>query len=228
MIHCDLLKQIPLFNFLSEQQLNDLSASVRLQTVKQGQVIFHRGDEGTALYIIKSGAVKIVLSSRLGSEIIAGIYSDGDFFGELELLDGESRYADAIAIKPSELFVLRRNDFLMFIQSDLNAARSIICSITKHLRKTHDLLKDVCSLTISQRLAKTILELGSIHGRKEEKGIFIDLSLTQKELGDMVGATRESINKELKALRKKGMITTVGNRITICDMSGLKRQANLF
>ena len=225
MIHCDLLKQIPLFNFLSEQQLNDLSASVRLQTVKQGQVIFHRGDEGTALYIIKSGAVKIVLSSSLGNEIIAGIFSGGDFFGEMALLDGEPRYADAIAVKPSELFVLRRNDFLRFIQSDLNTARSILFSITRRLRKTHDLLEDVCSLTISQRLAKLILELGKIYGYKGEKGIFINLYLTQKELGDMVGATRESINKELKALRTKGIIEIANNRIKICDSIQLESRA---
>ena len=225
MIYCDLLKQIPLFNFLGEQQLNDLSASVRLQTVKQGQAIFHKGDEGTALYIIKSGAVKIVLSSGLGDEIIAGIFSDGDFFGEMALLDGEPRYADAIAIKPSELLVLRRNDFLRFIQSDLNAARSILFSITKRLRKTHDLLEDVCCLTISQRLAKSILELGKIYGYKGEKGIFINLYLTQKELGDMVGATRESINKELKALRTKGIIEIANNRIKICDAIQLESRA---
>ena len=217
-----LLKQIPLFNSLMDASLNTLAASLRLLSVRQGQAIFHRGDEGTALYIIKSGAVKIVLSSRSGAEIIASIYSKGDFFGEMALLDGEPRYADAIAVKPSEVFVLRRNDFLMFIRSDLNAARSILFSITKRLRKTHDLLEDVCCLKISQRLAKTILGLGKFYGHKEEKGIFIDLSLTQKELGDMIGATRESINKEIKALRKKGMIATVGNHITICDMFGLK------
>ena len=223
-IHRELLKQIPLFNSLMDASLNTLAASLRLQTVRQGQVIFHKGDEGTALYIIKSGAVKIVLSSRLGAEIIASIHSEGDFFGEMALLDGEPRYADAIAVKPSEMLVLRQNDFFSFIQSDINAARSILYSLTRRLRKTHDLLRDICWLTISQRLAKLILELGNIYGLKEEKGIFIDLALTQKELGDMVGATRESINKELKALRTKGIIEMASNRIKICDPFRLRHQ----
>ncbi|MBC8393080.1 MAG: Crp/Fnr family transcriptional regulator [Deltaproteobacteria bacterium] len=224
MFRNELLKQIPLFNSLMDASLNTLAASLRLQTVRQGQVIFHKGDEGTALYIIKSGAVKIVLSSRLGAEIIASIHSEGDFFGEMALLDGEPRYADAIAVKPSEMLVLRQNDFFSFIQSDINAARSILYSLTRRLRKTHDLLRDICWLTISQRLAKLILELGNIYGLKEEKGIFIDLALTQKELGDMVGATRESINKELKALRTKGIIEMASNRIKICDPFRLRHQ----
>jgi len=224
MFRNELLKQIPLFNSLMDASLNTLAASLRLQTVRQGQVIFHKGDEGTALYIIKSGAVKIVLSSRLGAEIIASIHSEGDFFGEMALLDGEPRYADAIAVKPSEMLVLRQNDFFSFIQSDINAARSILYSLTRRLRKTHDLLRDICWLTISQRLAKLILELGNIYGLKEEKGIFIDLALTQKELGDMVGATRESINKELKTLRTKGIIEMASNRIKICDPFRLRHQ----
>jgi len=221
----ELLRKIPLFSPLSDEILSNLYSTVRLQKIKQGQVIFRKGDEGTALYILRSGTIKIVLPSRLGAEIIVSIFSDGDFFGEMALLDGEPRSADAVAIKPSELLVLSRNDFLSFLQSDANAVNSILSVLTKRLRKTHDLLEDVCFLTISQRLSKLILELGKIYGRNEGDSIILDISLTQKELGDMIGATRESINKELKMLRERGLIEMKGNQIQICDLSRLKRKA---
>lgn len=226
MFHAGFLKQIPLFNFLADHNINTLAASVRMIDVKQGQAVFSKGDEGTALYILKSGAIKIVLSSRLGTQIMVNIFSEGDFFGVAALLDGKPRYADAIAIKPSEVLVLRRSDFLSFLQSDINAAKSILHSLTKQLRKTHDFLEAVCFLTISNRLAKLIMELSKIHGRQVGDSIFIDLSFTQKELGDMIGATRESINRELKALCKKGIIAMKGRRIKICDLFRLNRQAS--
>ena len=221
----ELLRKIPLFSALSDEILRNLSNTVRLQKIKQGQVIFRKGDEGTALYILRSGTIKIVLPSRLGAEIIVSIFSDGDFFGEMALLDGEPRSADAVAIKPSELLVLSRKDFLSFLQSDVNAVNSILSVLTKRMRKTHDLLEDVCFLNISQRLSKLILELGKIYGRDEGDCINIDISLTQKELGDMIGATRESINKELKLLRERGLIEMRQNKIQICDLSRLQRKA---
>lgn len=221
----ELLRKIPLFSSLSDEILSNLSTTVRLQNIKQGQVIFRKGDEGTALYILRSGTIKIVLPSRLGAEIIVSIFSGGDFFGEMSLLDGEPRHADAVALEPSELLVLSRNDFLSFLQSDVNAVNAILSVLTKRMRKTHDLLEDVCFLTISQRLSKLILELGKIYGRNEGDSVIIDLSLTQKELGDMIGATRESINKELKLLRERGLIEMKGNQIQICDLSRLKRKA---
>ena len=174
---------------------------------------------------MQSGAIKIVIPSRLGAEIIVSIFSAGDFFGEMALLDGEPRSADAVAINPSEVLIISRNDFLSFLHSDVSAMNSILCELTGRLRKSHDLLEDVCFLTIPQRLAKLILALGKIYGRNEGDSLIIDLSLTQKEFGDMIGATRESINKELRLLRTKGLIEMAGNRIKICDLDRLQRKA---
>lgn len=222
---CDILKKIPLFSSLSDEILKSLSTTVRLQNIKQGQVVFRKGDEGTALYILKSGAIKVVIPSRLGAEIIVSIFKEGDFFGEMSLLDGEPRNADAVAMSPSEVLLISRYDFLSFLHSDENAMNSILCELTGRLRKSHDLLEDVCFLTIPQRLAKLILALGKIYGHEEEDGVIIDLLLTQKELGDMIGATRESINKELRHLRSKGMIETLGGKIKIRNLDRLQRKA---
>ncbi len=217
----ELLKKIPLFAPLGEKDLKVLSESVRLQKVKQGQAIFRKGDEGTALYVLKTGRIKIVLPSSLGDEIIVSIFSEGDFFGEMSLLDGEPRSADAIAIEPCELFILSRNDFLAFLQANLSGVKSILALLSQRLRRTDDFLEDVCFLNISDRLTKALLELAKAHGKKDGGKTSIDLTLTQKELGDLVGATRESVNKELKYLREEGLIATEGNKITIINMKKL-------
>ncbi len=218
----ELIKKIPIFKTLSDSDLNRLSDSLRLKPLKQGQALFWKGDEGTALYIVKKGTIKIVLPSAEGEEIIVTMFSEGDFFGEMALLDGEPRSADAVAIEPSEVFILSRADFLSFLQSNLNAIKSILSLLSKRLRKTDDLLEDTCFLNISARLSKKLIELAKSHGQQKNNKILIDLSLTQKELGDMVGATRESINKELKSLRKQGLIIIEESRIQILDISRLK------
>jgi len=220
----DLIKQIPLFNSLQDADVADLAAAARLKSLKPGQTLFHKGDEGTALYIVKHGTIKIVLPSRIGDEIIVTIITDGDFFGEMALLDGEPRSADAIAIDASQVLILRRQDFLRFLQSNVNAIKAILSLLSKRLRSTDELLEDTCFLSISVRLAKKLVDLAQTHGKKDNDGIQIELSLTQKELGDMIGATRESINKELRGLREKGLIRTQGNRIQIMDMEKLKRK----
>lgn len=221
----ELIKQIPLFKGLEDGDARDLAAATRLMSLKPGQPLFHKGDEGTALYILRKGTIKIVLPSRIGDEIIVTILSDGEYFGEMALLDGEPRSADAIAIDASQVVILRRNDFLLFLQSNLNAMKSILALLSRRLRSTDEMLEDTCFLSVSVRLAKKLVELAASHGSQAaDKTIHIELTLTQKELGDMIGATRESINKELRTLREKGLIKKEGNNIRILDMDGLKRK----
>ncbi|MBF0227283.1 MAG: Crp/Fnr family transcriptional regulator [Desulfobacterales bacterium] len=221
MTNSELLKQIPLFKALSEKDIKDLSMTTRSLSLKSGQALFRKGDEGTALYIVKKGSIKIVLPSKDGNEIIVTIFSENDYFGEMALLDGEPRSADAVAIIVSEVLILRRSDFLAFLQSNSNAIKMILSLLSKRLRKTDELLEDTCFLNISVRLAKKLVELANTHGKQEKDGILIDLSFTQKELGDMVGATRESVNKELKTLRESGTIITDGSKILIVDFNNL-------
>ncbi|MBW2606623.1 MAG: Crp/Fnr family transcriptional regulator [Deltaproteobacteria bacterium] len=221
-----LLNKIPLFNSLSDSDLESLSESVRLQSLKKGQTLFRKGDEGASLYIIKQGTIKIVLPSRLGDEVIVTIFSEGDFFGEMALFDGKPRSADALAMESTKIYMLSRKDFLLFLHSNINAMESILSQLTKRLRDTDDFLEGTCFLNVSARLAKKLLDLAESYGQKDGDKVYIDLNLTQKELGDMIGSTRESINKELKILRDKGLITKQENKIQIIDMARLKRRAH--
>ncbi len=218
-----------MFQSLSDEDIERLAASLRYRPLKKGETLFRKGDEGNSLYIVRSGSIRIVLPSESGEEVSPAILSEGDFFGEMALLDGMSRSADAVALEASEVFALNRRDFLSFLLNNENAIQSIFSFLSMRLRKTDDLLEDVCFFNISTRLARRLVELAANYGRQKEGEdiIRIDLRLTQKDLASMVGVTRESINKEMKVLRERNLISTRENMIQILNLTRLKRRARL-
>ena len=218
------LKEVPLFHSLTAKDTTRLGAVLSRRSLKKGEVVFRKGSEGDALYIVKNGSIKIALPSPDGEEMILALFSRGDFFGEMALVDGMPRSADAVALEPSDLFVLDRKGFLGFLKGNESAIQAILTALSLRLRKTDDLLEDTCFLNISARFAKKLVELAENHGRKEGKAVSIDLDLTQRDLASMVGATRESINKELRILREKGIVCTEGNNILIHNLERLSRR----
>lgn len=221
----DILKKISLFSSLESHAIEKLSQSLRPVSLKQGETLFLKGDEGDCMYIVRRGTIKIVLPSIAGEEIIVALLKKNDFFGVMAMLDGESRSADAVAVTNSEVFLLGRNDFLSILQSDINALKTILFDLSQMIRKTDDFLGDVCFSPISIRLAKKLLELAETSGRVEGNTAYIDIALTQKELGDLVGATRESVNKALKVLRNDDLISIDSNKISITDVETLQIKA---
>lgn len=221
-----ILENVPLFKYLTDADLKHLSMSLRVQRLKKKQVLFRKEDEGTALYIIKKGKVKIVRSSKVGEDVILSIFSEGEFFGEMSLLDQKPRSADAVALEESEVYILNRADFLSFLQKNENAINCILSNLSKRLRKTDDLLEDTSFLTVSGRLAKKLIDLGNEFGVKEKDTVKISLRLTQQDIADLVGTTRESINKEMRILREKGLISTEGDAIKLLDLERLKRRVH--
>jgi CRP-like cAMP-binding protein len=218
-----LLKQIPLFGTFQPADHDQLAGLLRRRNLKKGDVLFRKGDEGTALYIIIKGRMKITVPSKLGDEITLAILSQGDFFGEMALLDSLPRSADATAMEETLLYVLNRSDFLSFLIHNENAVRAILYALSSRLRKTDDFLTEVCFLNISARLARRLLEMSEslIHENNPESSM--KLKLTQKDLASLLGTTRETINRELKILRDRGIVSTSRNLITIHNLELLKR-----
>jgi CRP/FNR family cyclic AMP-dependent transcriptional regulator len=223
-MNISLIKQVPLFKSFQPEDSRRIADLLKDHYLKKGSILFRKGDEGEALYMIIEGKIKISVTSRFGNEVILAVLSDGDFFGEMALLDGLPRSADAVANEDTHLLVLSRSEFLSFIIHNETAAMSIIFSLTQRLRKADDFLADTCFLNIGSRLAKKLLELAEIHGQQEGDTIQIKLVLTQSDLASMVGATRESINKELKKLRDKGLVTKQGRMLMIHNLERLKRR----
>lgn len=217
------LKRVPLFASLSESDLQNLAGLLRPKGIAKGESLFRQGDEGTALYIIMQGRIKISLSRGMEKMTLA-ILGQGEFLGEMALLDGRPRSADAVALEDSRIYALNRQDFLSFLISKDNAVRAILSALSARLRKTDDLLAEMCFLSVSARLAKKLFELTESQSPGEKNRREWTLKISQQELGDILGVSRESINKELKILRDKGILATSRNVIRIYDMESLKNR----
>lgn len=217
------LKKIPLFASLSETDLQNLTSLLRRKQLGKGELLFQQGDEGTALYIIVQGRIKISLSRRMDNVTLA-ILGQAEFLGEMALLDDLPRSADAIALEDSQLYVLNRKDFLSFLSNNGHTVYAILNSLSRRLRKTDDQLAEMCFLNLSARLAKRLVDLAETQEPKAVNPNSYDLNISQQELGNILGVSRESINKELKILRNKGVVSTLRNSIHILDLESLKKR----
>jgi len=218
-----MLRKVPLFAGLSDQELEVLADSLGRRTFGKGMIIFHKGSLGQTLYIIESGKVRIFILSESGQEISVNIYGPGDVFGELALLDGLPRSAGAIALEKTVTLTLHRDDFLRHLEAYPRMARSIMEVLSTRLRYTTVYAESLAFLDVYGRVAAKLLELADRYGVKKD-GIEIDLRLTQAELATWVAATRESVNKVLGTFRDQGLIEIEAQRITVLDLPGLKRR----
>ena len=210
-----LLDQVPLFASLKQDHLNELAGKMTTREYRQSDVIFHKDDPGSILYIIKEGQVKITTPSPDGEEVILAIFTKGDFFGELSLLDECPRSAGAVAMSPTQVYTLHRVDFIDFICRNAELAIDMLATLSRRLRRTDSLVEDAVFLNLPARLAKQLLELSENHGVKTDEGIEIDLHLTQQDLANIVGASRVAVNKQLGLFQSRGLIRVGRQRITL-------------
>jgi CRP-like cAMP-binding protein len=218
----DVLSQIPIFASLGDEDRSSLAERIDRQSFPKGSTLFRRGEPGNALYIIIRGQIRIFASTRQGNEITLALLGAGEFFGEMALLDEQPRSANAEATEDTELHFLDRDNFFSFLMRKESALQAILRALSRRLRRTDDLLTEAYFLQISHRLARKLVEL--CDSVSAEEGDSRPLCVTQLELAGMIGTTRESVNKELNVLRKKGLVQTSRNRITILDLTRLKRR----
>lgn len=218
------LKQVPLFASLSDEEIRALTSVARRRAFRAGEVIFHRDDPGQVLYVIKEGKVKICLISPDGQEISLVVFGKGECFGELALLDGLPRSADAIALEKVECYTLQRSDFHNAIMKNPKISIQVLEVLSKRLRSTDQQVEDLIFLDVYGRVAKKLLELAEAHGTPSGDGVRIEVRLTQQELASMVGASRESVNKVMGYFTDKKFISTDKYRITLHRVEDLKRR----
>jgi len=195
---------------MSDRDLAFLSTKMVKRHYRKDEIVFHKEDPGSTLYIIEQGRVRIYVLSVKGEEVVLAILSSGDFFGELSLLDGRPRSATAQTLEESQMLVLDRHDFVSFLQEHPQAAITMLGILSGRLRQTDGLVEDVVFLDVPARLAKRLLELKEGQADKDEP-----LRVTQSQLASLVGATRESINKAIKLYESRGVLRVARGSITI-------------
>jgi CRP/FNR family transcriptional regulator, cyclic AMP receptor protein len=206
--------------------LSQLTRSLRRRTFQRGEVIFHQGDPGDTLHLMQKGRIKVVLPAESGDEVLLAILGPGNCFGELALLDGESRSATVVAIEPVETLTLGRSDFMAFVRANPETAERLMINLAHIIRKVNEDVADLAFLDLPGRLAKKLLELAHDHGQPMPGGDGVEISvpLTQEELAGMVGATRPSVNKVLGWYEDQGAIQRRGRKIAIFKPEALRQR----
>jgi CRP/FNR family cyclic AMP-dependent transcriptional regulator len=220
-----LFQRHPLFHSLTAGELDDLLAHAKLVRYPARAPLFARGDPGGQMIAVVSGRVRISLTGPDGHELILNVIEAGQLFGEIAMLDGHDRTADATIVEPSELLVIDRRDFLPFLARNSEVAVRLLLTLCGRMRTTTDQIEDIFLLPVGARLAKKLLQMAAADGKPCPDGVRIGARLSQRELGGMLGVSRESINKHLAAWQKAGLVRLENGAITLCDQDEIARLA---
>jgi CRP/FNR family transcriptional regulator, cyclic AMP receptor protein len=206
-----LLRQHPLFRELPAPVIERLGAYMKTRKIARGTPIFAKGDPGSGLLGVLAGSVRISVASADGRDVVLNIIREGEIFGEIALLDGHPRTADAIAISDCELATIERREFLQFLRNQPDVILKFVEILCARLRRTSEQVQDVTFLNLPVRLAKALLRMtagpSSARGRK--------LVITQRELSQIIGRSRESTNKQLRIWQKRGWIRLERGGVTV-------------
>ena len=220
-----ILSEHELLGHLKPKELTKLLTYARVQRFGAGEILFRKGDRGDKLFVVLSG--RIMIGTRLGpgKVNVLDVLGEGRIFGEVALLDGAERAADAVALVESRLMVLERGDFVSFMDDHREAAQRLMAALCKRVRSISEpeSYQAVRFAKLPVRLAKKLLLLAEVHGESTRQGVRIDLKLLQGDLGKMTGTSREGINKQMRSWRKQRLIEDDAGTITISNLKQLKR-----
>jgi CRP/FNR family transcriptional regulator, cyclic AMP receptor protein len=216
------LRQHPIFRELEADALDQLCRYAKQVTLKRGATIFSKGDPGNSLYAVISGTVKISISSPEGRNAILNLIGPGGVFGDMAVLDGQARSADATANTNCEIYVIDRRDFLPFMRSQPALAMKFIELLCARLRRTSDQVEQVILQDLPGRLASALLGLTEKTTAESDRRT---IAITQQEISEMVGMTRESINKQLRAWSARNWVRLEHGAIIVLDDEPLRELA---
>jgi CRP-like cAMP-binding protein len=209
----------PIFGILGPDLLQQLRSHARLKTIERGATVFAKRDPGTSLFAILEGQVKVISFSAQGKYAVFNVLGAGDIFGEIALLDGGERTADVIALVDCKLLVIERRDFLPLVHSRPDVAQKLIEVLCGRLRNTSRQVEEVMFLDLSAKLARTLLRLGDSAGGQK-------IALTQSEIAQIIGASRESTNKQLRDWENLNWIRLERGGIVLLDTHALAAVAD--
>jgi CRP-like cAMP-binding protein len=223
----DILARQVLFGGLPEEEIDHLAAASTTVLCPKGRTIFCVGDEGTGLYVVLSGRVRISLSDAEGRECVLAVVDSGQFFGELSLLDGRARSADATAIEDCRFLFIPRSVFLDRL-SEPHLASRILAELCSRLRATNSHVHTLSCLELPARLARLLLSFAESYGMPSRSGgVRIGIRVSQKDMGEMVGGSRERVNRSLQAWSRQGILDRQDGHLVVRDLEALRGLAQV-
>lgn len=214
-----------LLQHVPEEEQGELLRYARERRCAAHETVFQRGDPGTSLMAVVEGRVRITLASESGKEMTLAIVEPGGLFGEIAIIDGKGRTADATAMTATRLICLDQRDFLPFLERHPRTAIRLLQVMCERVRGANQIAEGLVFLDLPGRLARLLLQLAEQHGTPCAHGRKIALKLSQSELANLVASSRESVNKQLRAWMEEGVIEAEKGLVTLRDEPMLRSLA---
>jgi CRP/FNR family cyclic AMP-dependent transcriptional regulator len=212
-----------LFDAMKPEELDEILKFALERRVRRGQTIMQRGDDGSSLMAVLRGRVRISSVSGDGKEVTLNVINPGEIFGEIALLDGQPRSADATATEDTTLLVVERRNFIPFLRQNPDLYLRLLAVLCARLRRTSTALEEIALFDLPVRFARVLLKLAADYGRPGTNGTRIDLKLSQRDLSNLVASSRESVNKQLRQWRESGVLDMEDGLIILRRPAELQR-----
>ena len=220
----EVIRKAPLFTALDDAASASLLANMVSVKIAKGTVLFAEGDGGDQLYVIAEGKLKLGTSSGDGRENLLSILGPGEMFGELSLFDPGPRTSTATAVTDAKLLSLGQEKLLPWLVENPKVSLQLLASLAQRLRRTNEAVGDLVFSDVPGRVAKALIDLGERFGKKTEEGLFVHHDLTQEELAQLVGASRETVNKALADFAGRNWLKLDGRAVLITDFERLSKR----
>ncbi len=221
-----IVRKAPLFTALDDAAAASLRSSMEIVKLSKGATLFSEGDEGDHLYVIAEGKLKLGTSSGDGRENLLSVLGPGEMFGELSLFDPGPRTSTATAITDVRLLSLGHNKVIPWVTQHPQVALDLLARLAQRLRRTNEVVGDLVFSDVPGRVAKALIDLGERFGKETDDGLYVHHDLTQEELAQLVGASRETVNKALADFAGRNWIRLDGRAVLIIDLERLTKRGN--
>ena len=220
-----IVRKAPLFTALDEAAALSLHASMDSVKISKGSILFAEGDEGDHLYVILDGKIKLGTSSGDGRENLLSILGPGEMFGELSLFDPNPRTSTATAVTDAKLLSLGQAKLIPWLTKNPRVSLNLLASLAQRLRRTNEAVGDLVFSDVPGRVAKALIDLGERFGKQTDEGLLVNHDLTQEELAQLVGASRETVNKALADFAGRNWLKLDGRAVLITDLERLSKRS---
>lgn len=200
------IKRVTIFRNFSDDHIDLIVDNFRIRRFGKGEDIVFQADEGTDLFVVLKGKVKVSLLGPEGDEFVLTTFRQGDFFGEMSLIDGKSRSANVVAEEDAVLSSLSREIFLETMQKRPSIAFDMLTALVDRLRHANDMIETLAFLDVNDRIVKFLLDAARMEGELDENGCYRIKKMTHNEIASNIGSSREAVSKALKVLNHKGMV----------------------
>ncbi|NMG16201.1 Crp/Fnr family transcriptional regulator [Aromatoleum bremense] len=207
------LKTFPLFQGLSDDTLAMVSRSAMMRRIPRGQSVVHAGERSDFVYLVLTGSLKVVVSDEDGREVILTILGQGELFGEMGMFGEQPRSATVVAVMPSDLVMIAKNDFRTIMQGNFEVAWRIMANLADRLRNADRKIESLALMDVYGRVARLLLEMS-----EEVNGDAVVVrKITKQDIAKMIGASREMVSRVMKDLAAQGLIEETGAGIVLRD-----------